>query len=115
METIREARAHARTQRIAPRKARLVIDLIRGEDIKRAQAILQFTPKAASPIILKALNSAIANAVNNHNLDEDNLYVKTCFVSEGLTMKRMLPRARGRADVIRKRTSHITIVVAERD
>lgn len=115
METVREIKAIAKTQRIAPRKARLVIDLIRGEDVKRAQAILQFTPRAASPIILKALNSAIANAVHNHDLSEENLYVKTCFVTEGMTMKRMLPRARGRADVIRKRTSHITVIVAERD
>lgn len=108
-------KATHKTARIAPRKARLVIDLIRGKDIKEAQAILMFTPKGASPLILKVLNSAVANAEHNNGMDRENLYVKEAYVSEGITMKRMLPRAKGRADVISKRTSHITVVVAERE
>lgn len=109
-----EARATAKTVRISPRKARLVIDLIRGVDVKEAQAILMFTPRAASPAILKVLNSAIANAENNYSLNVDKLFVKECYVNEGVRMKRMLPRAKGSADVI-QRTSHITVVVAERE
>ncbi|MDV3205250.1 MAG: 50S ribosomal protein L22 [Weeping tea tree witches'-broom phytoplasma] len=97
---------------IAPRKARLVVDLIRNKHVKEAQAILTFTSKAASPIILKLLNSVIANAVNNFNLDAANLYVKKIFVNEGLRMKRLLPRAKGRTNKIQKRTSHITIVIS---
>jgi large subunit ribosomal protein L22 len=110
-----EARATAKTVRISPRKARLVIDLIRGVDVKEAQAILMFTPRAASPAILKVLNSAIANAENNYSLNVDKLFVKECYVNEGVRMKRMLPRAKGSADVIQKRTSHITVVVAGRE
>ncbi len=110
-----EARATAKTVRISPRKARLVIDLIRGVNVKEAQAILMFTPRAASPVILKVLNSAIANAENNYSMDVDKLFVKECYVNEGVRMKRMLPRAKGSADVIQKRTSHITVVVAERE
>ncbi len=106
-----EARAIARTQRIAPRKARLVIDLIRGKQIKEARAILMFTTKAASPIILKALNSAVANATNNNGAKEETLYVKTCYVSEGMTMKRMQPRSKGSGAPIMKRTSHITVIL----
>lgn len=97
---------------ITPRKTRLVVDLIRGKNIKKAQAILMFTPKSASPIVLKLLKSAIANATNNFSLDEKNLYVKEIFVNEGLRLTRLFPRAKGRADRIKKRTSHITIVVA---
>lgn len=110
-----EAKAIAKTVRIAPRKARLVIDLIRGKNIKEAQAILMFTPRAASPIILKVLNSAVANATNNLNLNVDNLYVKEAFVNEGVRMKRMMPRAKGSGDIIQKKTSHIAVVVAERE
>lgn len=110
-----EVKAVHNTARIAPRKARLVIDLIRGRDIKEAQAILMFTPKGASPLILKVLNSAVANAEHNNNMNVENLYVKAAYVSEGVTMKRMLPRAQGRADVISKRTSHITVIVAEKE
>ncbi len=110
-----EARATAKTVRVAPRKARLVIDLIRGLDIKEAQATLLFTNKAASPIILKVLRSAVANAENNYSMDISKLYVKEAFVNEGVRLKRMLPRAKGQADIIQKRTSHITLVVAERD
>lgn len=110
-----EARATAKTVRIAPRKARLVVDLIRGRDVKEAQAVLMFTPRGASPVILKVLNSAIANAENNLSLDVDNLYVKECYVNEGVRLKRLLPRAKGQGDIIQKRTSHITVVVAERE
>ncbi len=110
-----ETKATAKTVRIAPRKARLVIDLIRGRDVKEAQAVLMFTPRGASPIILKVLNSAIANAENNDNANVDNLYVKECYVTEGVRLKRLLPRAKGQGDIIKKRTSHITVVVAERE
>lgn len=108
-------KAHANTIRITPRKARLVIDLIRGKNIKEAQAILMFTPRAASPIILKVLNSAIANAEHNDKLNAEKLYVKEAFVNEGVRLKRLLPRAKGQGDIIQKRTSHITVVVAERE
>ncbi len=110
-----ETKAIAKTTRIAPRKARLVIDLIRGKNIKEAQAILMFTPRGASPIIMKVLNSAVANAEHNNNANVDNLYVKACYVNEGVRIKRLLPRAKGRGDIIKKRTSHITVVVAERE
>lgn len=110
-----ESKAIAKTVRIAPRKARLVIDLIRGKNIKEAQAILMFTPRGASPIILKVLNSAIANAEHNNNANTESLYVKEAFVNEGVRIKRMLPRAKGRGDIIKKRTSHVTVVVAERE
>nr|AEY76091.1 ribosomal protein L22 [Candidatus Phytoplasma phoenicium] len=105
-------KAIAKQMPITPRKTRLVVDLIRGKNIKEAQAILMFTSKSASPIVLKLLKSAIANATNNFGLDEKNLYVKEIFVNEGLRLTRLFPRAKGRADRIKKRTSHITIVVA---
>jgi large subunit ribosomal protein L22 len=108
-------KAHAKTIRITPRKARLVIDLIRGKNIKEAQAILMFTPRAASPIILKVLNSAIANAEHNDKVSSEKLYVKEAYVNEGVRLKRLLPRAKGQGDTIQKRTSHITVVVAERE
>jgi len=114
-EKMMETKAIARTVRIAPRKARLVIDLIRGKNIKEAQAILMFTPRAASPIILKVLNSAVANAENNNNQNIDNLYVKEAYVNEGVRLKRLLPRAKGQGDIIQKRTSHITVVVATKE
>ncbi|HHY96943.1 50S ribosomal protein L22 [Acholeplasma equifetale] len=110
-----EAKAIARTVRIAPRKARLVIDLIRGKNVKEAKAILMFTPKAGSPIISKVLDSAVANATNNLSMNEEKLYVKEAYVNESVTMKRMMPRAKGSGYVINKRTSHITVVVAERE
>ena len=109
-----EAKAMARTVRIAPRKARLVIDLIRGKQVGEAYAILKHTPKAASPVVEKVLKSAIANAEHNLNLDINSLYVKEAYVNEGTTLKRFRPRAQGRASQINKRTSHITIVVAEK-
>ena len=110
-----EAKATARTVRIAPRKARLVVDLIRGKNLSEAAAILRLTPKAASAVVDKVLKSAAANAVNNFNMDQENLFVKEAFVNEGPRLKRYRPRARGRADMILKRTSHITIVLGERN
>ncbi|MBD1372358.1 50S ribosomal protein L22 [Hazenella sp. IB182357] len=109
-----QAKAVARNVRIAPRKVRLVIDLIRGKSTEEALAILRFTPRAASPVIEKALLSAIANAGHNHELDVNNLVVKEAYANEGATMKRFIPRAMGRASRINKRTSHITVVVAEK-
>nr|AIK97553.1 ribosomal protein L22 ['Crotalaria juncea' X-disease phytoplasma]QBA30155.1 50S ribosomal protein L22 [Group III phytoplasma] len=99
---------------VAPRKTRLVADLIRGKHVREAQAILMFTPKAASPIVSKLLKSAVANAVHNFSLKEEELYVKEIFVNEGLRLTRLLPRAKGKTDKIRKRTSHITIVVSSK-
>ena len=109
-----EAKAMARTVRIAPRKARLVIDLIRGKQVGEAYAILKHTPKAASPIVEKVLKSAIANAEHNLNLDINSLYVKEAYVNEGTTLKRFRPRAQGRASKINKRTSHIHVTVVEK-
>ena len=108
-------KAHANTVRIAPRKARLVIDLIRGKNVKEAQAILMLRPRAARPLILKVLNSAIATSEHNDSKNVDNLYVKEAYVNEGVRLKRLLPRAKGQGDIIKKRTSHITVVVAERE
>ncbi|ABO65498.1 MULTISPECIES: 50S ribosomal protein L22 [Geobacillus] len=109
-----QAKAVARTVRIAPRKARLVIDLIRGKKVGEAFAILRHTPKAASPIIEKVLKSAVANAEHNYDMDINNLVVSQAYVNEGPTLKRFRPRARGQASAINKRTSHITIVVSEK-
>ncbi|GIP61198.1 50S ribosomal protein L22 [Paenibacillus woosongensis] len=109
-----EAKAHARSIRIAPRKAKLVIDLIRGKQVGDAIAILRHTPKAASPIVEKLLNSAIANAEHNYSLDVNKLVVTEAYVNQGPTMKRFRPRAMGRASRINKRTSHITLVVSEK-
>jgi len=108
-----EAKAIAKTVRIAPRKARLVADLIRGKKVGEAYAILKNTDKRASEIIEKVLMSAVANADHNLNLDVDTLFVKEAFVNEGTTLKRFRARAKGSASRINKRTSHITVVVAE--
>lgn len=110
-----EVKATAKTLRIPPRKARLVIDLIRGKDVAEAAAILRFTPNAAAVAIGKTLKSAVANAVNNNDMDEEKLYVKACYANEGITLKRYMPRAKGSASAIHKRTSHFTVVVDERD
>lgn len=110
-----ETKAVARFVRIAPRKARQVIDLIRGKRVNDAQSILKFTPRFSAEIIGKVLNSAIANAENNHKMNRDRLVVTEAFVDQGPTMKRFMPRAQGRASMIHKRTSHITIVVAEKE
>jgi len=111
---MQQARATAQTVRITPRKVRLVVDLIRGKKIGEALAILRLTPRAASPVVEKVLNSAIANAEHNYEMDVENLVVSEVFVDEGATLKRFRPRAQGRASSINKRTSHITVVVAEK-
>ncbi|MFD1465967.1 50S ribosomal protein L22 [Lapidilactobacillus mulanensis] len=114
-DQVTTARAEARTVRIAPRKARLVVDLIRGKEAAEALAILQFTTRGASPIVAKVLKSAIANAEHNYDLDAQNLFVSEVYVNEGPTLKRFRPRAKGSASPINKRTSHIVVVVKERE
>ena len=109
-----EAKAIAKTVRVTPRKARLVLDLIRGKSVGEAYALLRLTPKAACEPVAKVLLSAVANAEHNLELNRDNLYVKECYATDAVRMKRMLPRAKGRGDVIQKRTCNITVVVAER-
>lgn len=110
-----EARAQARYVRVTPQKARRVVDLIRGMVAADAQSLLKFAPQAASEPIGKVLDSAIANATNNLNLDPTSLVIAQAFIDEGPTMKRFRPRAQGRAFRIRKRTSHITVIVESRD
>ncbi|MDD6887864.1 MAG: 50S ribosomal protein L22 [Candidatus Aphodomorpha sp.] len=104
-------RAIARYIRISSRKVKIVIDLIRGKSVKEAEAILRYTPKAATEPVLKLLNSAVANAENNLELNRDDLYVAEVYANQGPTLMRYRPRAHGRASRIRKRTSHITIVL----
>ncbi len=108
-----EVKATAKTVRHTPRKVRLVLDTIRGKSVEEALAILQFTPNHAAADVAKVVKSAAANAVHNNGLDEENLYVKTCFADEGMTLKRFMPRAKGSASRILKRTSHITVVVSD--
>jgi large subunit ribosomal protein L22 len=110
-----EARAQARFIRVTPRKARRVVDLIRGLPAAEAQAVLRFAPQAASEPVGKVLASAIANAEHNFKLDTDTLVVSRAWVDEGPTLKRFRPRAQGRAYRINKRTSHITVVVESRE
>ena len=110
-----EAKAYLNYVRISPRKVSIVLDLIRGKDIKLAKAILEQTPKAASEPLLKLLKSAVANAENNHNMDTSNLFVAACSVSQGPILKRIRPRAQGRAFRIDKKTSHITLVLNEKE
>ncbi|NMM55384.1 MULTISPECIES: 50S ribosomal protein L22 [Paenibacillus] len=109
-----QAKAHAKNVRIAPRKVKLVIDLIRGKQVGEAIAILRHTPKSASPVVEKLLNSAIANAEHNYQMDVNKLVIEQVYANEGPTLKRFRPRAMGRASRINKRTSHITIVVSEK-
>lgn len=109
-----EARAVARHIRIAPRKVRIVIDLIRGKNIGEAFAILKHTPKVGAEVVEKVLKSAVANAEHNNDMNVDNLYVAEAFVDQGPTMKRIHPRSRGQAFKILKRSSHVTLVVKER-
>ena len=110
-----EARATAKYVRVSPRKARLVVDQVRGKDIATAREILMFSERAVSEVVEKVLNSAVANAENNHGMRTNNLVVKTAYVNEGPTLKRIRPRAKGSASPIRKRTSHIPIIVAPRE
>ncbi|HBL81501.1 50S ribosomal protein L22 [Congzhengia sp.] len=108
-----EARAKLSYARISSRKVKIVIDMIRNKPVGEAMGILKNTPKAASELLIKLLNSAAANAENNHNMDKNNLYVAEVYANQGPTLKRVRPRAQGRAFRIRKRTSHITIVLKE--
>ena len=110
-----EARAYLKYARISPRKVQIVLDLIRGKDAGTAMAILKNTPKSASEYLIKLLNSAIANADHNFHMDVNKLYVSECFVCPGPTLKRIMPRAKGSADRILKRTSHVTIVLKEKE
>ena len=110
-----EARAIARDVRVSPMKARRVVDLIRGRGVAEAQDVLAFAPQGVSEQVLKVLNSAVANASNNHQMDARDLMVVEAYVDEGPTAKRIRPRAQGRAYRIRKRSSHITIVVADEE
>ena len=109
-----EAKAYLRDLRISPRKVSIVLDLIRNKDVATAAGILANTPKAASLPVAKLLKSAIANAENNNGMNKDNLYIAACYADKGPTMKRVHPRAQGRAYRIEKRMSHITIVLDER-
>ncbi len=110
-----EARAHLSYVRISPRKVKIVCDLIRGKDVGTAAAILMHTPKAASEVLLKLLKSAVANAENNHGMDAEKLYVSAISADPGPILKRAMPRAQGRSYRINKRTSHITLVVSEKE
>jgi large subunit ribosomal protein L22 len=109
-----EARAVARHIRIAPRKVRVVIDLIRGKNVGEAFAILKYTPKVGSDVVEKVLKSAVANAEHNYEMNVDNLYVSQVYVDQGPTLKRIHPRSRGQAFKILKRTCHVTVAVKER-
>lgn len=112
---VREARATLKFARISARKVKIVADLIRGKDVDEALAIMKFTPKASSEVLEKLLKSAIANAENNHEMKHENLYVAEIFANQGPTLKRIRPAAKGSAVRIRKRTSHITIVLKEKE
>lgn len=100
--------------RVSVQKACFVLDAIRGKDVQTALAILEYNPRYASGLIKKLLESAVANAENNNGMNKDNLYVAECYANKGPTMKRIRPRAQGRADRIEKRTSHITVVLDEK-
>lgn len=114
-DTIKEAKATLKHARISARKVKIVADLTRGKDAIEALAIVKFTPKAASEIIEKLLKSAIANAENNHDMDSKKLYISEIYANQGPTLKRIRPAAKGSAVKIRKRTSHITIVLKEKE
>jgi large subunit ribosomal protein L22 len=110
-----KVQAHARFVRQSPYKVRRVLDLVRGLPVEEAEHVLRLTARGATEPVAKVLRSAIANAEHNHALDADELFVSEAYANEGPTLKRYRPRARGRATQIRKRTSHITIVVSDRD
>ena len=110
-----ETRAVAKYVRVSPRKARIVIDTIRGKDVSEALESLQFNQRAVSETVSKVVSSAAANAEHNFGVRSENLYIKECYVDEGPTIKRYRPRAKGAASPINKRTSHITVVVSTRE
>ena len=112
---INQAVATLRYARISSRKVKIVADLIRGKDVDEALAIVKFTPKASSEIIEKLLKSAIANAENNHGMKHENLYIAEIYANQGPTLKRIRPAAKGSAVRIRKRTSHITVILREKE
>ncbi len=114
-ELVPQAHATLKYARISSRKVKIVADLIKGKDINEALAILKYTPKASSEMLEKLLKSAIANAENNHNMAHEKLYVADIYANQGPTLKRIRPAAKGSAVRIRKRTSHVTIVIKERD
>ncbi len=107
-------RATAKYIRVTPRKVKIVVDLIRGKQVDQALAILAYTPKSAAPYVEKLLNSAIANAENNLEMDRSSLYVAEAYANQGPTLKRYWARSHGRADMIKKHTSHITIVLDQK-
>ena len=109
-----EVNATAKYIRIAPRKLRIVMNLIRGKKVSEAFAILKFTPKVGSEVVEKVLRSAVANAEHNNDMNVDNLYVSTCYVDRGPTLKRIHPRSRGQAFKILKHYSHVTVCVSEK-
>jgi large subunit ribosomal protein L22 len=109
-----EVRAIQRNTRMSPQKVRLVLDVVRGKPVQEALAILKFLPQRAARPVAAAVRSAIANAENNFNMDPDDLVITRCAADEGRTLKRWRPRARGRVNQILKRSSHITVVVAEK-
>ena len=111
---VTSARAIAYDVRVTPRKARLVIDLVRGKDVNEALGILANVNKAASPLVAKVIKSAASNAINNFGMKEEDLYIAEIYANDGLRMKRFLPRAKGSASGLVKRTSHITVVVKQR-
>jgi large subunit ribosomal protein L22 len=111
---VTSAKAVAKDVRVTPRKARLVLDLIRGKAVNEALGILSNVNKAASPIVAKVVKSAAANAINNFGMSEEKLYIAECYAGDGIKMKRYLPRAKGSASGLVKRASHITVVVKER-
>ena len=115
MEEEKKAVATLRYARISSRKVKIVADLIRGKNVDEALATIKFTPKASSDIIEKLLKSAMANAENNHDMKHENLYIAEIYANQGPTLKRIRPAAKGSASRIRKRTSHITIVLKERN
>lgn len=110
-----EAKATAKYVRVSSRKAGQICDLVRGKNVDEALAILKFTPRYASEVVEKVVKSAVANAENNHEMNRENLYISYIVANQGPTMKRFMPRAQGRATAIRKRTSHIEVVVKERE
>ncbi len=110
-----EAKASLNYARISSRKVKIVLDIIKNKPVAEAMAILKHTPKAASELVYKLVASAVANAENNFSMDASKLYVSEAYANQGPTLKRIRPRAQGRAFRIRKRTSHITVVVAEKE
>lgn len=109
-----EAKAIAKYVRVSPRKAGQICSLVRGKDVNEALAILKFTPRGAAADIAKVVKSAKANAENNHEMNAENLYIASIVANQGPTIKRFMPRAKGRATMIRKRTSHIEVVLKEK-